>query len=476
MWIGLLFSLICCGTLYQQLSPSELAQPFNSQSVSDHTQAVQKYREKIVQCLVLGKYTRSIPYTIETLLFYLHVEFVRSSDTQLGCWILLGIVLRIALRMGYHREPSNFPRISPFQAEMRRRTWVVISQLDIATSAQIGLPRMIKDLHSDVSEPRNLLDEDLNPTIAELPPARPDTFKTVALYFTAKGRIVSVFGMICDLITSPKPVPYVDIMRLDKMLDDAHQSIPEWLRMRPMSQSIMDAPEAIIRRFYAAMIFHKSKCVLHRTHVLPGRTDRRYRYSRKTCLENALQILDLQQILDQETQVGGRIHQDRWKVSALLQVDFLLATTILCVDLDQGPGTSSGDSSAEETEMRQRVIEALNNSHLIWLRSSNSSRDAQKAAQALRIVLGKAEMLDMNMSVPQQGLPQKGAPSPPHTGSTPSWPSPGTPLSDLSFLGSYETAAGSDWPMDLPDMAFGDFEFVSCRSALCARLDFDPSS
>lgn len=155
------------------------------------------------------------------------MEYIRSNDTRLGCWILLGIVLRIAQRKGYHCEPSNFPRISPFQAEMRRRVWVVISQLDVVGSAQIGLPRMIEESQCDLAEPRNLLDEDFNANMAGLPRDRPNTFQTVTLYLTAKSRIVSIFGMICDLTTSTEPVPYVGFMRLDKMLDDAYRSIPQ---------------------------------------------------------------------------------------------------------------------------------------------------------------------------------------------------------------------------------------------------------
>jgi hypothetical protein len=195
--------------------------------------------------------------------------------------------------MGYHREPSNFPRISLFQAEMRRRMWVVISRLDVVGSAQIGLPRMIEESQCDIAEPRNLLDEDFNANMAGLRRDRPNTFQRVTLYFTAKSRIGSIFGMICDLTTSTGPVPYVEFMRLDKMLDDAYQSIPQWLQTRPMSKSIMDDPEAIIRRFFVALLFHKSKCILHRTYMLPARTDRCYNYSRTACMDNALQLLEL---------------------------------------------------------------------------------------------------------------------------------------------------------------------------------------
>lgn len=81
---------------------------------------MRKYREKIVQCLVLGRYTKSVPYTIETLLYFT-VEHFQCEDTQVGNWTLLGMIVCLAMRMGYHRDAAHSPQISPYHGEMRRR-------------------------------------------------------------------------------------------------------------------------------------------------------------------------------------------------------------------------------------------------------------------------------------------------------------------------------------------------------------------
>jgi hypothetical protein len=178
-------------------------------------------------------------------------------------------------------------------------------------------------------------------------------------------------------------------------------------------------------------------------------------------MDNALQLLEQQNVLDQERQVGGRFYQDRWKVSAVMQTDFLLATTILCVDLDQVQSIS-GESLAEETETRQRVVSALNSSYLIWLQSSSSSREAQKAAEASKIVLGKAEMLNTRIS---PGSPQQGAASQ-HIDITASLSSPNTSFSNLRFQVPDITTT-SNWPMEFPDTVNDDFNFVN--KAHCDR-------
>jgi len=401
MWIGLLFATMCLSVLDQNFSPNPSDQPLYLQSAADSERLVQVYREKTTQCLVLGQYTKGVPYTIETLLLYLQIEYLRSEDTQIGIWILLGIVVRIALRMGYHRDGSHFPRITPFHAEMRRRMWAVIMQLDILVSAQFGLPRMIRESHSDTAEPRNLLDEDFGDNVAELPPPRPDTVQTPILGLVSKNRLCAVFGMISDLTTSTRPSPYTEVMRLDRILQDAYHAIPSGLQMRPMTNSFLDSPDAILSRIYLAVFFHKAQCVLHRKYLIRARTDIRYTGSRTTCLEAALQILQYQSILDQESQPGRRLDQSRWKVLSILRHEFLLATTILCLDLDHDVTAESSLVSPpvpQDVGRRRRVTQALIGSYRIWLQSIDSSRESKRAVEVVRFVLTKAQQMSTRRS------------------------------------------------------------------------------
>jgi len=306
--------------------------------------------------------------------------------------------VRLVLRMGYHRDASHFPRLSPFHAEMRRRAWALIIQLDVSSSAQVGLPRMIRASQPDTAEPRNLLDEDFDENVVDLSLHRPDTVQTPVQFLVAKNKLISIFGMISDLATSTRPPSHAEVMRLDRMLHDAYKAIPPGLHMRPMSKSIMDRADVILHRIYVTLLFHKAKCVLHRKYLLLARTDSRYTYSRTTCIEAALHILQCQCILNQEMQAGGRLYPDRWKVSSLVKQDFLLATTILCLDLDHHIAAEWSLESRKDrpdTNTSERVIQALNDSYQIWLRSSNSSREAQMAVEALRIVLGKAQKMSM---------------------------------------------------------------------------------
>ena len=427
MWVGMLFAMMCLATQFQSFQVSEPKgvdqYPLSAQEVQHQ---VRLYQEKTVQCLVLGKYTKSVPYTIQTLLLYFSTEHFQSEDTEIGTWILLGIVVRIAMRMGYHRDAWHFPQISPFQGEMRRRAWAILAQLDLLASTQIGLPRMIKESQTDTAEPRNLVDDDFDEDVDALPASRPDTDLTPMLYVIVKNRIMSVFGMISDLTSSKGAISYAEVMRLDKVLHEARESIPIGLQMRPIAKSLLDNPNAVMRRIYLALVFNKARCILHRKYLVAAHSNNLYSYSRQSCIDAALQMLQLQSTLNQETQLGGRLYHDKWKVSSLVNHDFLLATTILCLDLDHDMAMQpsiQGNDSTKENYKRDAIIQALHVSYKIWLQSSRSSREARKAAEALRIVLGKGGGVDVsNITRHPRNHPTLGAPA----AKTP--PAPSTPI------------------------------------------------
>ena len=98
-----------------------------------------------------------------------------------------------------------------------------------------------------------------------------------------------------------------------------------------------------------------------------------------------MQILEHQHLLDEESQLDGRISSIRWTYSSLLNYDFMLAASILCFLFKQYNGN---DKDVINHETLENIRSRLRKSHDIWLRSSTESNEAQKAVQSLSIVLG----------------------------------------------------------------------------------------
>ncbi|KAM4063748.1 fungal specific transcription factor [Hirsutella rhossiliensis] len=102
-WIGLLFSVICLAVV-----TSGTNDPSQSYELEQQSLQINLYREKIVQCLIASVYTKSGPHVMETMLHHLHIEFVIRADADKDTWFLLALVVNLAMRMGYHRDPSLF--------------------------------------------------------------------------------------------------------------------------------------------------------------------------------------------------------------------------------------------------------------------------------------------------------------------------------------------------------------------------------
>lgn len=416
MWIGLLFSLFALAIRFNDILETNGLATNEAMNFSIREAKMDHYREKIVQCLILANYTKCPPHTVETFLQYFITEYFRSSDTQFGTWMLIGILVRIAFRMGYHREPSRFPNISLFQAEMRRRTWSMITQLDLMSSSQMGLPRAIQASMQDVREPRHLKDEDLHEDMTELPPARPLTETTGVLLMLVRNRVHGVFSRIVDLNSSNKHPPYEQVMELDAFLRKVYDDLPPTLKaIRPKELTTGEINETM-RRLYMGLNFFKAEITLHRPYHLLGRVDSRYQYSRSVCINAALEILELQKILDVDTRPGRRLWAGRyrlwsssWRLSAIVNHDFLLATTILSLELDKdttSPMPPSEDFVSNRFQLsrgqptRADIIESLQGAYTIWIKNTESSREAKKVAAAVKLVLSRAGALDVDTDTP----------------------------------------------------------------------------
>jgi hypothetical protein len=390
IWLTTLFGMMSI-VAYYTLHIDGGFEPLDEGTLLQYKNIVAISREKMIQCLRLGNYMKGTPHTIEALLSFLQIEYVQGEDIQQGCWQLIGVIIRVALKMGYHRDGSHFPEMSVFEAEMRRRTWYILMQFDIASASQVGLPRIIKQAQCDTAEPRNLLDDDFDETTTTLPPGRPPNEHTLAQFLIYKSRVVSVYGMICDFTTSSKQRDYAGAIQLDSMLNSAYTHKPPILDLKPIHRSILDGANLITRRLYIAMSYHQAQMTLHRKFMILAKTNSAYTYSHTTCLGAALAVMQHQTELFKQCQPGRMLYTNRWKVLSLIQSEFLLATTILCFNLDDDLKHQRCKASPlSSDQVYKDSITALQTSQAIWKQQQGTSKEAQTAVKAIDVVLDKA--------------------------------------------------------------------------------------
>ncbi|KAI1437371.1 fungal-specific transcription factor domain-containing protein [Xylaria sp. CBS 124048] len=100
----------------------------------------------------------------------LYMLSLEGRDENHSTWIMGGTVMRLAQKMGYHRDGEQF-NLPPFETEMRRRIWWHILTQDSKYATAAGLSQSWVP-SGDVKLPSNLDDADLCPESAEAPTAR----------------------------------------------------------------------------------------------------------------------------------------------------------------------------------------------------------------------------------------------------------------------------------------------------------------
>ncbi|KAJ5591872.1 uncharacterized protein N7459_002241 [Penicillium hispanicum] len=388
VWIAMLFAMMRLAMLSYHREGDEPPE-FRGKAMD----MAGSFRNSVAQCLTLADYTKPHPYLIESLVFHLHGDFSQTREADVSVWVLTGVIARLAMRMGYHRDSKAFPNITPFQGEMRRRVWSFVRQADLLFSFQVGMPSMLRAADSDTDLPRNLYDDDFDEDCKELPQPRQVCEPTPISYLITKARLVYAFGRVNEHASAVHSTSYDKVMELDADLRHARDLIPDHLQLRPMEDCQLDPVNLIMSRFSVNTVYHKAQIVLHRPYLCRARESPRFTYSRRTCIDSAMEMLKVQTILHAETR-HGRLRGRYNLVSSLSSTDFLLAATIATLDLYQSyqlqaSGRSSGDTYTWGRERGDEMMAAIQRSKEIWVEMRDESMEAYKASNILAVMISK---------------------------------------------------------------------------------------
>ncbi|KAF2453816.1 fungal-specific transcription factor domain-containing protein [Lineolata rhizophorae] len=453
-WLAVLYAIMfnSCTLLHRMEEDVPL--------LSDSARAlaeVDLYRNLANSALCVSGLARPTMNTVQALMIFREGATLNVDDPEPATklWLLLGLVMRLALRMGYHRDGKHFPNISPFEAEMRRRIWWMIFQLDTLYSFMLGLPGMARLIQSDTEAPNNLSDSDISPLMTVAPTPRPESDHTPLSYSVAKCRIMAVFAEIADVVLSIKLPPYERVLSVDERLQQAYALIPPALKMRPLDQSITDSSLLIMQRLNLQFLYLKARCILHRRFLTEARTNARYSPSRGACVGSAMQILRYHRVIHDAGKPGGQLQSVKWFMTSVNTNDFLLASMIVCLELTLERKDAQTCADPMDTAAREEMLGILEGINEIWANEDRRFSDVKKASKALTVMLNKIYKRSGIPSGPSAGSSQESSfgssdPSSNDTqqsnliANTPVWPSASnlsgtasTNPSDNSQMGPY---------------------------------------
>ncbi|GAP88741.1 putative C6 transcription [Rosellinia necatrix] len=399
-WLSILFSAIAIALQFVVESGIDFEEiPFPEA-------ASEKFASKAAECLRRSDYAKPVSKTVEAMLMCLLCEHTWLDDYHFRASLILSFAVRIAMRSGYHRDPSHFQEMSTFDGELRRRTWSLLVQLDFIFASYLGLPPHIRHYQNDTRLPADIPDEDLFPEMIDLPASRAADEPSTIGFLNYRSQIAILLGQIMDYVTSFREVSYEKILALDNAITEQANACPSWLKASTAPDVSVHGSINLNRAIEIDILQQRARITLHRRFLAPARTNREYSYSRDACLSAATRVLRHQRTLSKLSfDVDGMV-LDNWRSMSLMCHDFLLSAMVLCV----GIGHTLRDGLVFKVPPGSRYAIEDIREHLELLKSCQKflaskkipNPATHKAIQAIDTVVSKAyKALEANRDDPE---------------------------------------------------------------------------
>ncbi|EHK42402.1 hypothetical protein TRIATDRAFT_319844 [Trichoderma atroviride IMI 206040] len=223
-------------------------------------------------------------------------------------WIAVGTLLRTAMHMGLHRDPSRFKTMTVLEAEVRRRLWATILEMNLQASLDSGAPLAIPD-DFDTYCPRNVDDQDISERTKTLPCYAENTVTDTSLQ-----RLLGIyFQPRCEIVRRMNEA-------WSSFSQDEVQSLTSTLNRacRECSTSIAGSNHGdAIKSFkhnMADLLLRRFLLALHRPFATASRVgDVGFHFSRRVCLDSAMALLSPPDSPDfyRVASMGGGIFKNR---------------------------------------------------------------------------------------------------------------------------------------------------------------------
>lgn len=250
------------------------------------------------------------------------LSIARQADASEGdvTFVAGGSLVRSAMVMGLHRDPSRFCSLCKFWAEQRRRLWASVVELEMQSSIDSGMVPGIDLDQCDLSAPTAWDDADLKEDMAAYPALVEDA--------TSITRTDTLALLSRSLPVRLRITRMVNNLRFTLSYDEALRLSDELLRYLDQGTALFNRDEAgmmpFARSFYV-FTMRRSLLVLHRPFCYSALQTPKYTYSRKLCLESSMEILSLL-----EENASPHLGQ---LAGTMFQNEFLHAAISVCIEI-----------------------------------------------------------------------------------------------------------------------------------------------
>ncbi|EHK22953.1 uncharacterized protein TRIVIDRAFT_191560 [Trichoderma virens Gv29-8] len=250
---------------------------------------ISRYRLATRQALVNARFLSTSNFmTLQAFaIFTVCVRTIYRCDTL---YILSGVAIRLARKMGLHRD-GTYLGLSPFETEMRRRLWWHLAHIDCRTADVMGTKPSPEISTGDSMKPINVEDEDLHPEMTSFPPEH--TGITAITLCLIKCEIMET---LCQF-ASPHPTdlrwemlynPDISLARKDSIID----SVEDLLEKKYLRYS---DPSKTLHTFIAVMIrsaLCKMRLFAHNIRQFAHKSTKATQHDHDVSFFNAMKLLE----------------------------------------------------------------------------------------------------------------------------------------------------------------------------------------
>ncbi len=212
-------------------------------------------------------------------------------------WISAGSLVRSAMFMGLHRDPTKIAKMPRYLAEMRRRLWATILEVTLQSSVDSGGPPLISLSDYDTLPPANFFDDQLMDrsasasNAAAAPPPKPlttftNTSMQIALLKSFPTRL-AIARYINDFRSGSS---YDEVLRLNSELRSACQALAGTIQSyRPSGSTGKLRPTTFQLRFVDHLT-HRFFLSLNQAYLTASQSDLKFYFSRKVSVDTSLKL------------------------------------------------------------------------------------------------------------------------------------------------------------------------------------------
>ena len=247
-----------------------------------------------VQLWLTGRHEKSA-WTLDGVQLSCLILLARQTTYNcpgISSWFSEGSLLRQAISLGLHRDPTIFPTLNPSQRELRKRLWFTVLELSVNSRLDSALPLGIVDF--DTPMPSNFNDNDLDFNSKEPPVAKSGLTDSSLQILSARSLSLrlDILRFVNDFRNQQS---FDDVLDMGERLraECRHTATffhPSHLARGEPSNGLLDAPTKF-HRTLLDLNLRRIVLILHKPFMLQALNDRRFYLARKVCVETAMIIL-----------------------------------------------------------------------------------------------------------------------------------------------------------------------------------------